>query len=81
MKPQEKAKSLLDDMSKQTYKYQPYAGATPITEEIGYEGGKKCALIAVNEIVEYIERINRLVERNLILPDSWIEVKNELEKL
>jgi hypothetical protein len=51
MTPKEKAKDLLDKMERQTYKYQEYAGAIYKTCEIGYEGGKKCALIAVEEIL------------------------------
>jgi hypothetical protein len=51
MTPKERAESLLDIMSKQTYKYQSYAGATYIEDEVGYEAGKKCALIAVDLIL------------------------------
>ena len=76
MTPKEKALSLLDKMEKQTYSYQEYAGAHPSIAEIGYEAGKKCALITVNEILEsFIIRLT---------PDQikyWEEVKQELEKL
>ena len=51
MTPQEKAKELIDTMSKQTYQYQEYAGARYTISEIGYEAGKKCALKTVDEII------------------------------
>ena len=51
MTPKEKAIELVDMMSKQTYQYQEYAGARYTTSEIGYEGGKKCALLCVEEII------------------------------
>lgn len=51
MTPKEKAKELMDKISVQTYSYQPYAGARYNVEEIGYEAGKKCALILVDEII------------------------------
>ena len=51
MTPKEKAESLLQQMSQQSYKYQPYAGARYIEDVVGYEAGKKCALIAVEEII------------------------------
>ena len=71
MTPKEKAKELLDEMSSQTYSYQPYAGAHYVIEEIGWEAGKKCALIAVGEIIDKDGYNN----------DYWQEVKQELEKL
>ena len=58
MTPKEKAEQLIDRMSKQTYHYQEYAGARYTTCEIGYEGGKKCALIAVEEILKDREEID-----------------------
>jgi len=69
MTPKEKAESLLELMSNQTYEYQPYAGAT-FEAEVGYEGGKKCALIAVDEILEqcvqlkvgYWEQVREVIE-------------------
>jgi hypothetical protein len=72
MKPEEKAIELFNKMSIQTYSYQPYAGAHYNIDEIGWEAGKKCALIAVDEILK--------TQR----PDSnnyWQEVKEEIEKL
>jgi hypothetical protein len=73
MTPKEKAKELLDEMSSQTYSFQPYAGAHYLIEEIGWEAGKKCALIAVQQILE------------IIFSDYdwqyWNEVKKEIEKL
>ena len=76
MTPKEKAKELLDEMSIQTYSYQPYAGAHYNIEEIGYEAGKKCALIAVDEIINYLE-----VDGFSTQIKYWLEVKQELELL
>ena len=76
MTPKEKALSLLDKMEKQTYSYQEYAGANSSIAEIGYEAGKKCALITVNEILESF--IIRLTPDQL---KYWEAVKKELEKL
>jgi hypothetical protein len=78
MTPKEKAEELVDMMSKQTYKYQEYAGARYTTCEIGYEGGKKCALIAVNEILKDREEIDGM---RVINDPYWLEVKHEIEKL
>lgn len=75
MTPKEKAESLLTTMEAQTYKYQPYAGATLLEAEVGYEAGKKCALIAVDEIIGLLTNdINPLV-------NYWFEVQQEIEKL
>ena len=76
MTAKDKALSLLDKMEKQTYSYQEYAGANSSIAEIGYEAGKKCALITVNEILESF--IIRLTSNQL---KYWEEVKQELEKL
>ena len=76
MTPKEKALSLLDKMEKQTYSYQEYAGANSSIAEIGYEAGKKCALITVDEILESF--MIRLTPDQL---KYWEEVKQELEKL
>ena len=70
MKPKEKAKELLELMECQTYSYQEYAGANSSITEIGYEAGKKCALITVNEILIYTN-----------YSKYWEEVKQELEKI
>jgi hypothetical protein len=79
MTPKEKAEWLLDEMSKQTYEYQPYAGANYIKEEIGYEAGKKCAIIAINEIIKqweyidaYLADLNGELNPNL---KYWYEVR------
>ena len=77
MTPKEKALSLLDKMEKQTYSYQEYAGANSSIAEIGYEAGKKCALITVNEIIEY--STNKCCEFQNV--KYWKEVKQELEAL
>jgi hypothetical protein len=77
MSPKEKAEELFDKMSSQTYWYQPYAGALYSVEEIGWEAGKKCALIAVEEIQDFITKYNNPFEDFKYLD----EVKNEIEKL
>ena len=75
----EKAKELLDKMSSQKYSYQQYAGAHNSTDEIGWEAGweagKKCAIIAVDEILN-------LYKENWNIENSyWEEVKTEIQKL
>lgn len=78
MTPKEKAEDLLDKMERQTYKYQEYAGAIYKTCEIGYEGGKKCALIAVDEI---LNALSYKVSSNLEEINYFVEVKQEIQKL
>ena len=78
MTPKEKAKELIDKMSIQTYSYQPYAGARYQTEEIGWEAGKKCALIAVDEILESYKTKNLIYPKEIIY---YEEVKQEIKKL
>lgn len=72
MTPKEKAQELLDKMQKQTFTYQEYAGANYTTEEIGWEAGKKCALITVDEM---------LLEAKGYRYQYLQEVKQEIEKL
>jgi hypothetical protein len=72
MTPKEKAESLLELMSNQTYEYQPYAGATCLEAEVGYEAGKKCALIAVDEILEQCVQLK---------VGYWEQVREEIENL
>ena len=87
MTPKEKAKELFDKMSKQTYSFQEYAGAHYTVEEIGWEGGQKCALIAVDEIISIVPYEN--YNRDTLCPydfadlsrEYWQEVKQEIEKL
>ena len=83
MTAKEKAQELLDKMSSQTYSYQPYAGAYYNIEEIGDEAGKKCALIAVDEIIESLPcREEYGGEWKLIdNTEYWQEVKQEIEKI
>lgn len=87
MTPKEKAIELVDKMSSQTYSYQPYAGAHYVTEEIGWEAGKKCALIAVDDMLGNAGMIwgGRNTETGLTARDEfrkyWQEVKQEIEKL
>lgn len=72
-----KAKELLDKMSSQTYSYQPYAGAHYNVEEIGWEAGKKCALLFVDAMIEeWGKESGRTAKQNY-----WKEVKIELEAL
>jgi hypothetical protein len=83
MTPKEKANELVSKMSTQTYKIQAYAGANYIIEEIGFEGGKNCALIAVDEICEILEdngfTFTEYHDRTTI--EYWLQVKQEIEKL
>lgn len=79
MKPKEKAKQLVDEMSKQTYSFQEYAGAHYSVEEIGFEGGRKCALIAVDEIEDIIKSFPNTISCHML--PFWNEVKQEIEKL
>ena len=74
MTPEEKAIELVDAMSIQTYQYQEYAGARYTTCEIGYQAGNKCALIAVDEILD--NGFNPQLPYNY-----WQQVKSEIEKL
>ena len=83
MTPKEKAKELVDKMSNQTYTYQEYAGAHYTTCEIGYEAGVKCALIAVDEIIEQLNHLPS-VGYGMEYQDTikyWQEIKTEIEKL
>ena len=78
--PREKAKELVEIMSNQTYSYQPYAGAHYSTDEIGLEAGVKCALIAVDELIEEAREYsddNHRQDRLIYLD----EVRTEIEKL
>jgi hypothetical protein len=86
MTPKEKAKELFYKMRKQTCQYQEYAGAKYTTCEIGYEAGKKCALIVVDEIInsnptifyeEIIENIGYTAIRECN-SNYWEEVKQEI---
>ena len=81
MTPKEKAKELIDKMSSQTYSHQLYAGAYYNVDEIGWEAGKKCAIIAVDEIMSLMIKFhNRHIEDNSNEIYFWEEVKNELNK-
>jgi hypothetical protein len=76
--PKEKAKELFEKMSKQTYSFQEYAGAHYSVEEIGWEAGKKCALIAVEEILNTLYSIpfGNALDNEL---EYWEEVKQEIK--
>jgi hypothetical protein len=75
MNPKEKAKSLLELMSSQTYEFQPYAGAHYHEDMIGYEAGKKCALIMIKGITT---ELNKLPSKDLSDLQYWYEVEYEL---
>lgn len=79
MTSKEKAKELFNIMSNQTYSYQEYAGAHYSICEIGYEAGKKCALIAVDEIIEAIDWHD--YDFPNITMEYWQEVKKEIDEL
>jgi len=83
MTPKEKAKELINKMESQTFSYQPYAGAHYNIEEIGWEAGKKCALIAVDEILEEILPLDYHPFGSYCNPkiEYWKQVKSILEKL
>ena len=74
----EKAKELLQKMSSQTYSYQPYTGAHYNVDEIGWEAGKKCALIVVDECLKSVESDWAFMQ---IRTEYWQKVKNEIEQL
>jgi len=76
MTPKEKAKELIDKLNEATtYKYQEYAGARYSKFEHDIEELKKCALIAVDEI------LSEYWSHNTDRRDWWKQVKNEIEKL
>ena len=77
MTPKEKAHQLLNIMFNQTYTFQEYAGAHMSTEIVGYEAGKKCAMAAVDEIINN----DGFTKFDDYLTKYWQEVKQELEKL
>ena len=61
MTPKEKANELV-------YKHFEFVEAWSVSNQI--ENAKQCALITVNEIIEYI-----------ILSEYWVEVKTEIKKI
>jgi hypothetical protein len=67
MTPKEKAKELLDNFIPHTRVYHEVLGW-----EDYIDSAKKCALIAINEILNICPLANR---------DYWKEVKQEIEKL
>ena len=68
MTPKEKAKQLIGE-------FQEYASDVPFkcSELIN---SKKCALIAVNEILQLLKRTS-----NENIPIYWVKVKKEIQKL
>jgi hypothetical protein len=79
MTPKEKAKSLVEEMSKQTYSYQPYAGANYNEDEIGWEAGKKCALISINETIETILDIHYRTYVSIYLQEEYMNIDEAVE--
>ena len=72
MIPKLKAKDLVRDMEFEIpYVYDP-------TEPQGYDVAKKCALIAVDEIIKN-DKKNYGIDGFVV--EYWQEVKNEIEKL
>jgi hypothetical protein len=70
MTPQEKSEQLVSS----------YLFATPIGFHI--EDAKKCAIIAVEEIIENNSKITGLLTQDTMRNDwFWQEVKQEIEKL
>ncbi len=79
MKAKAKAEELLEKFEGVEYYYQEYAGARYSVDTIGYEAGKKCALIAVDfHIAEFIDVYGDDLIDNI---EYWKEVKIEIEKL
>lgn len=71
MKPQEKAQELINSFSPHAKNWDCFYDI-PLDEN----HAKKCALIAVDEIMSTID-----VEDHVILYNYWQKVKNEIEKL
>jgi hypothetical protein len=81
MNAKEKAKELLDKMSCQTYSFQEYAGAHYSTDEIGWEAGKKCAIIFIDGILDLFISEFKWDKKHNGNIHFWQEVKQEIEKL
>lgn len=77
MTPKDKAEELVNK----------YLDIEDLYEYISYSMAKKCALIAVNEILEWpqvhdIERVCEFSDEFYVKPSRyWTEVKQEIEKL
>lgn len=87
MKPKEKAKQLVDKMHLQMpVKIIPTAStrANELSCNIDLKGSienaKQCALIAVDEIINYLTT-SLDVQTSLIAVNYWQEVKQEIDKL
>ena len=68
MTPKEKAIELVDKYTNECF-------------GIGNYTAKKCALIAVNEIMEVCYYTREVENNDLFSYDYWIEVKQEIQKL
>ena len=77
MTPKEKADELIEKFKKATtYKYQEYAGANYSIFEHDIEELQKCAIIAVDEIIDELKREPYNNYQRII---SWQSVKQQLE--
>lgn len=78
MTPYQKAEELLIRMSAQVYKYQPCPETA--SKEVICEAGKKCALIAVNTIInEYNEEI--MESNDLSRLEYWENVRDVINDI
>jgi hypothetical protein len=75
MTPQEKAKELIDKFSPLVTTWDCYWDSPAHPDDILFDA-KKCAMIAVDELVNHCAQ----VEPHLGV-DYWLEVKQEIEKL
>lgn len=83
MTPQEKANELVTK-----YKSLAYTNLFSFREESNLTNSKKCALVAVDEIIEAIEttighcQLRRLDQQEVEMDiDYWNKVKTEIDKL
>lgn len=72
MTPKEKAREIFNEMFNVNDPLHKYP--------MCFDTAKQCALIAVDEILSYIDRINKIIPQDL-LAGRWQEVKSEIEKL
>jgi hypothetical protein len=77
MTPQEKAKQLVDRYYFSLPNNGSFSGINNINSR--WDEGKQCALIAVDEILNVVERVY-YHDANMLVP-YWEEVKQEIEKI
>ena len=73
MTPKEKAVELVQRFINEAY--------AETTEQLYTPIAKKAALIAVDEILQYIHRINEEYQRRVLNDSHWQEIKQEIENL